>query len=774
MKLKIDSREFQVNEGQSVLDAAECHGVYIPHLCSHPQLTSYGGCRLCIVEIEGIRGYPTACTTKVKDGMVIHTETEIVREMRKEILQLILSEHPSGCLVCDESDECGSVQHSIRKVGAATGCRWCAKDAECELQRVVKFLGIDDIKFPVYYQDLEVEKYDPFFDRDYNLCIYCGRCIRICGEFRKSFVLALNERGKDAFVGAAFHHSHVEADCEFCGACVSVCPTGALAEKSKKWAGLPERYAPSLCPFCSLNCEIQIPVKNRRIIGALPPGDPHLSGGELCVKGRFCLNETVNYPDRVLEASFRFPQGYGIIAVEDAYKKAAEQFGTIKGKRAAFYISPNLPLEEAAAAWKFAHEIVGTEYISCSVVNANMAAFLEVADKSVPLQEIEDSDVIVSILMKGNTNYAPVTLGMKRAAEKGAYLCRIGWTSDNTDRFAALNMCPTPAKEKFFFRKMGQVMEKGKGGSADLKELIKKIKAANKVTFVLGHEIADLTDGKEIVEIIEEMAQLIGAGIFAPNPFGNIRGLLAVASLMCSEEMEKHISEGHIDLLYIVGDSPFTMRPPVDFILHQSSFPPPEAMQADLLLPAATWGEISGSYEKEGTVRKFTAAVEPPGSARSNVHIFAGIASAMGKNSCGFTNQVLAEAFPSKLKIDFPHLNCKRIKKKKVLLPDPFFPYLLIQERTPHAFHNLSLSSIIPGLAEILPEETLVMNPEDAAKLGLCGCSSVEVESAEITRTYPLKLQDIIASGYIFLLSHAAPNVFETNPCPVHLRRKDV
>jgi formate dehydrogenase alpha subunit len=209
MKLYIDNREIEVkDENITLLNAAGQNDIYIPHLCAHPELTSYGGCRLCIVEIEGVRGYPTACTTKVKEGMKVRTGTDIVRDMRREIIQLILSEHPTGCLICDEAEECKGTMSTIRKVGTTTGCRWCPKDGDCELQRVVEYMGIKEIKFPVYYQDLEVEKYDPFFDRDYNLCIYCGRCVRICSEHRKSFVLDLSERGKETKVGPAFHLSH--------------------------------------------------------------------------------------------------------------------------------------------------------------------------------------------------------------------------------------------------------------------------------------------------------------------------------------------------------------------------------------------------------------------------------------------------------------------------------------------------------------------------------------------------------------------------------------
>ncbi|MCP4150841.1 MAG: molybdopterin-dependent oxidoreductase [bacterium] len=774
MKLKIDNLEFEVSEEMTLLDAAEQHGVYIPHLCSHPELTSYGGCRLCIVEVDGMRGYPTACTTKIKEGMTVRTESERVQEMRREILQLILSEHPSGCLICEESDECSDTMSSIRKVGVTTGCRWCSKDSDCELQRVVKYLEIKDIKFPVVYQDLDVEKYDPFFDRDYNLCIYCARCVRICAEHRKSFVLALNERGKDAFVGPAFHRTHVQAECEFCGACVSVCPTGALAEKNKKWAGAPDSYHESVCPFCSLNCDTQMLIKKGRIIGSLPPGDPHQSGGTLCVKGRFGLGETVNNPDRTLEPEFLFDEGYGIISMEDAFKVAAENLAKYSGRRSAFYISPNLTLEELAAANQFASKIIKTTNITSISITGNMVSYLKLAEKSVTIDEIEESGALVSIFLKGNYAYAPVTLAIKKAAGKGVPLCQIGWTKDTVSRFTNWDLAPEPGKEKAFFKKILNPLEKGKGGSKEIKDLLKTLESAAPVTFILGPGLIDLTEGKEIMEIIARIIELTGGKVFAPNPYSNLNGLLSLTESKFSEDIGKSVDEEKIDLLYIVGDAPFKKRPNVEFIVHQSSYPPPEALKANLILPAATWGEITGTYAgSHGKMKPFKAAVDPPGMAQGNCELFAGIAETMGIRDVSFSDETIATLIPAKLKPNYPEPGKKR-KRIKVLLPDAYFPHILVQELTPHALHNASLSSIAAGLKELLPEATLLMNPEDAKKLNLCDCSVVDVESELNSGTYPIKVRESIEPGVIFLLTHSAPRDFETNPCPVHLRRKDV
>ena len=221
ISLILDNVKIRVRSGLTILQAARENGVYIPSLCALEHLPSYGACRICVVEVDGLRGFPTSCTTPVEDGMVIRTDTAEIRSLRQEVLKLLLSEHPASCLFCSEQDECKEFQGTIRKVGVTTGCRYCPNDTRCELQEVTEKIGLSETSYPVYYRGFPVEKNDPFYDRDYNLCILCGRCVRVCNTVRLNGTLSFKQRGKMTTIGPAFDRSHLEGGCEFCGACVS-------------------------------------------------------------------------------------------------------------------------------------------------------------------------------------------------------------------------------------------------------------------------------------------------------------------------------------------------------------------------------------------------------------------------------------------------------------------------------------------------------------------------------------------------------------------------
>lgn len=772
MKLTIDGAELFARDGSSVLEAAQQNDIYIPHLCSHPELAPYGGCRLCLVEVAGMPGSRSACTTQVREGMVVHTKTDAVQALRREILQLILSEHPAACLVCPESAECVSYQGTIRKVGVTTGCRFCPKDSVCELQAAAKSIGVTELTLPNSYRDLPVENGEEFYDRDYNLCIFCARCVRICQEQRQAAVLSFRQRGHLTTIGPAFGMSHYDAGCEFCGACVSVCPTGALSEKGRKWAGTAERLAPSVCMLCSQQCDIQAVVVKERVVATLPPGDPGGAGGELCVKGRFCLADLANHPDRLRVPTLQTAEGCEEVDWDSATASVSVKLRGIPGERIAIYASPDLLLEDLATLRWLADKVLHTDNVTTTAIAPASGELLSRSFASPGLDALASSCCIVSLFFNGNYGYSPTTLAIKRAVNRGARYFQIGWLTDPTSRFAARRVTPKPGHEAALVRDLIEAVSGRASDSADLADMAEALHAAERTTFLLGMGVACLPEAAELLAAIDKMAELKRGAVLVPHPHANLLGLVAALRPRPREDVERLVREGKIDALWIIGESPFEERPPVNVVIYQNTFPPAERLAADVVLPAASWCEVTGSLaaaDGQWRFKAVQAAVPPPGLARQDGEIFAKVAEAMGARDVGTPS---AEEL-SRLAKDAQRTAAVLLAGHQVhgLEPAPAAEdarHVLVREVNPHRFRGLSLAGCIEGMARLTPEETLLVNPQDAAELGVRDGDSLTVTANGQSRPYPVRLDRKVAPALLYLLSSSDGEI--VSPVRVEVR----
>ncbi len=353
-KMTINGKSVSFTSGETILDVAKRSGIYIPTLCARADLPSTGSCRLCLVKVEGMRGYATSCTTPAEEGMVVTTNSPAIEKLRRGILELILSEHPSACLVCPIRETCEKFNAPSSKTGRVTGCNMCPNRDTCELRQLVEYLGLEEIRYPILYKDFPLERDDPFMDRDYNLCILCGRCIRVCQENLGTSAISFVQRGHDTKVGTSFGKLHVDGNCRFCMHCVDVCPTGALTVRGSKWYGYPDTETPVTCILCERGCDLVVDTKWDKVMGAHPVRDMSAGKREYCVKGRCCLPALLNSPDRLKYPAVRREDGKFIYTNWDpAIKHASDIISKYKASEIAVLSSSHLTDESIYVLHEF-------------------------------------------------------------------------------------------------------------------------------------------------------------------------------------------------------------------------------------------------------------------------------------------------------------------------------------------------------------------------------------------------------------------------------------
>lgn len=450
--LTINDQEVKAERGRTVLETALEAGIYIPTLCHHPSLPPYGSCRMCIVEIEGMRGLPTACTTPATDGMKVQTNTPQIQQLRRNILELVFTEHPHACFTCDRRERCGPLDICLRNVAVTERCVTCPKNGRCELQKVADYVGIKEINLPYTYKNLPIERDSPFFDRDYNLCILCGRCVRVCQEIRGAGAIAFTYRGSQALVGTAFGLPLQEVGCQFCGACVDVCPTGALIDRASKWAGLPEHIVTTTCPYCGVGCQLDLEIRKGEITNATPSSQG-TNRGQACVKGRFGIAEFVHHPQRLTSPLVRRNGEFVEVTWMEALDVVATKLARYKGEQFGFIASAKCTNEDNYIMQKFCRAVMGTNNIDhcarlCHAPTvAGLAASFGSGAMTNSINEIGNAACILAI--GSNTTSAHPVIGVEvtRAVRQGAKLIVANPREITLCRFADLWLQHRPGSD---------------------------------------------------------------------------------------------------------------------------------------------------------------------------------------------------------------------------------------------------------------------------------------------------------------------------------------
>ena len=451
--ITIDGREVTTEPGKMVVQAANDAGIYIPYLCYHPGMKPYGACRMCVVEIEGQRGTPASCTLPVRDGMVVNTKGGDAVQVRNTTLDLLLSEHPHGCLTCHRIDLCGPQDICLRHVDVVDRCVTCPKNERCELKDTTRF-HTQELVSPLTYQyrNLQVETKDPFYDRDYNLCIVCARCTRACDELRGDVAIGMTERAGQVLVGTVMGDSLLESGCEFCGACIDVCPVGALTETAYKWER-PARVEQSVCAECPVGCTMTYEVNHwERVVRAVPELNAPANMGQACFKGKFGF-EYVNDKRRIRKPLVRRDGELQEASWEEAIAAAAEGLAPHKGAAFALMANPRNTNEELYAAQKFARAVMGSNSVDVAsndrpgIVEGLQDVFGYFAG-TMNIQELADSAAVMVVSANLTEEQNVVGVPIKRAVRAGTQrLIVVDSREVELTRYASLWLRPYPGTD---------------------------------------------------------------------------------------------------------------------------------------------------------------------------------------------------------------------------------------------------------------------------------------------------------------------------------------
>ncbi|TCO43684.1 formate dehydrogenase major subunit [Kribbella antiqua] len=412
--LTVDGVKVSVPPGTSVMRAAKHAGVDVPKLCATDNLEAFGSCRLCVVEIDGVRGTPASCTTPVADGMVVRTQNERLGKLRRGVMELYISDHPLDCLTC-------------------------SANGDCELQDMAGVTGLREVRYGsgveagANHLDLPTDSSNPYFDFEASKCIACSRCVRACDEVQGTLALTIEGRGFDSKVAAGAGASFFDSDCVSCGACVQACPTATLQEKSVIELGMPTRSVVTTCAYCGVGCSFKAELRGDELVRMVPYKNGGANEGHSCVKGRFAFGYS-SHPDRVLEPMMRdtIADEWRKVSWDEAISFTARRLREIQAEHGQGSIgaitSSRTTNEEVYAVQKMVRAVFGNNNVdTCARVCHSPTGYglKQTFGESAGTQDfrsVEEADVILVIGANPTDGHPVFASRMKKRLRQGAKL----------------------------------------------------------------------------------------------------------------------------------------------------------------------------------------------------------------------------------------------------------------------------------------------------------------------------------------------------------------
>jgi formate dehydrogenase alpha subunit len=678
----IDGTQVTVPVGVTILEAAAEIGIKIPTLCWLKKVSTTGACRICIVKVEGVERFMTACNTPVKDGIVVITTSPELESARKKTLELMLVNHPLDCPVCDAG-------------------------GECQLQDSCYSLKVDKNSYGAVLERLPI-RYDwKLLESDPNRCILCEKCVKVCREVVGREAIEIVDRGDNTIIDTK---TRQPLDCDFCGNCIGACPTGTLISRPFKFRGRPWAFdvIPGICAFCSTGCQIEYHAKDGRI-ERVTSSDDGYNKGNLCINGRFGY-AAFNSPERLTAPLVKDGSGrLNKASWNQALGTAAEQLKNIAavsgGGAVAGIGSPRVTNEESYLFQKFLRGALGSNnidsearlgYLPAQVIQWEMLGY---SGGTFGMDAIEKATAIVVIgadLKAESAGFA--YRAIQAATKKDAKLVLAGSRPSSMNKFANAFLQCRPGSEAWLVAGLnkaviaeglasaGNVTElEGLKSSLDalsferigeisgiseaqLREAATLICSGGRTAVIYGADVIRSADSRNAVTGTIDLALLTGAvseagaGIYPLDEKNNTQGMLDMG--VCPEYLPGYrtyehaaaafgsawhatvpaipgkdlfqiidaIEAGEIKALYVMGSDPLHFMPnrtrvvkalqKLELLIVQDLFLTDTAKLAHIVLPAATGAEKAGSFTSvDNRVQCFTAAVKPAAEARTDADI---------------------------------------------------------------------------------------------------------------------------------------------------------
>lgn len=799
VNLTIDGKQITTAKTSTIYEAAKENGIHIPVLCYAKKLLPYGACRICLVEVEQMKGrLIPSCTTPVTEGMVVTTMSDEIRKVRKTVLEFLLVNHVVECPVCD-------------------------KGGECDLQDLTYEYEVVSNRFQGEKFDLPTDEINPLIERNMNRCVLCGKCVRVCDEVVGYGSYSFINRGFETKIATAFDRG---LSCEFCGQCVSMCPVGAILPRPFKFKARPWQLkeVDSVCGYCGNGCTVTLGVKDNEVQTIRFNEDTGVNHGNLCIRGRFGYSY-INDSKRIKKPLVRKNGVLSEVSWDEAtatvlegMKAAGKDLGLIAGAR--------LTNEELLLLKRLSRSLK-TENLDHSGgecyrgVTEGLFETLGVRASTGTFPQIEECQAILAIRSDFYETHPVVGMVVNQAIRLNN--AQLSVIADKHGKLSKLPHARTllhkPGCEINMINALCNVLfdeglakTEGLEGVAALQEAVKEytpeavaqavgcdaesirktardLAAAQKVAILLAYGLPYTAYSKELAIAAANLALLTGSagregsGLYLCGEKANSQGAIDLGIVpgkggLGIQRMLKQAADGELKALYVVAENPMVTYPNRDlveqalkqaFLVVQDIYLTDTAKLADVVLPAASFAEKDGTFTNaERRIQKVRTGIKSPGEAKTDFEIFKRFLAALQQDVPATPAAAFAELAAECS--DYQGIELSQIGlqgyvwggenlsvRKKTLIPVNGFipmdaPYQLLTGSC--LYHSGSVSTHAKGSLSVVPEPYIEVCREDAASLGLVEGDLLKLKAANTTIQARVKIDRRLPKGIFFAPYH--------------------